>query len=241
MPMRLLALWAASAAVLAAPLAAGAAPNPAPDAAVVREAERRMDLIDKNQALASELAGMGAVDQLVRNRWLELRKTADEPTRAALKDVWDRRIRPIDEAHVRRLKTLLAARDSWFRQSEVGPQAALAAFLIVQHSDDIGLQKTALASMEPLLAPGEMDKGNYALLWDRIAVTDGRPQRYATQGTDCDGDRYVTPRDLEDPAGLDARRAAMGLEPMSQYLTRLNEGYGRCEVPPVMRNRAKAN
>lgn len=239
MPTRPFARWAAIAVLAAAPLA-HAAPLPSPDAAVVREAERRMDAIEKNQALAAELAGMGAIDTFVRNRWLELRKTADEPTRAALEEVWDRRIRPIDEAHVARLRTLLAARESWFSLSEVGPQAATAAFLIVQHSGDIGFQKQVLASMAPLLAADEVDKGDYALLWDRVAVTEGRPQRYATQGTDCDGDRYVTPRDLEDPAGLDARRAGMGLPPMGEYLAQQNQMYGRCEVPPVMRNRRKA-
>jgi hypothetical protein len=225
MPTTVLLLWAATFAVLAIPFAAAAAL--APDVAVVGEAERRVDLIEKNQALVEELVGMDALDQLYRNRWLELRRSADESTREALQVVWDRRIRPVDEAHVERVKTLLAAHESWFRMSEVGPRAATAAFTIVQHSGDLGLQKQVLASMEPLLAANEVDKGDYALLWDRVAVAEGRPQRYATQASDCDGDRYVTPRDLEDPAGLDARRAAMGLEPMAEHFALMQKMYGR--------------
>jgi hypothetical protein len=239
MPDRTLARCAAVAVILLSAQPTHASADPAPDAAVVREAERRMDVIDKNETLVKELAAMGAMDQLVRERWLELHKTADAPTRAALVEVWDRRIKPIDAANARRMRELMAGRSEWFRISEVGEPAALAAYLIVQHAD-LRLQKAALALMEPLLASGEANKSNYATMFDRVAIQEGRPQRYATQGTDCDGDRYVTPRELEDPANLDARRAAMGLEPMAEHLKIMNRLYGRCEVPPVMRNRAKA-
>ena len=165
----------------------------APGSAVVREAERRMDVIEKNRALIEELVGMGAMDQLLRDRWLDLRKDANEATRTALLDVWNRRIQPIDEAHVRRIKELLAARSEWFRLSEVGRQAELAAFVIVQHADDLALQKAALVKMELLLASGDIEKSEYAMLWDRVAIQEGRPQLYATQGTDCDGGQVRRP------------------------------------------------
>ncbi|HYD05463.1 MAG TPA: DUF6624 domain-containing protein, partial [Reyranella sp.] len=77
----------------------------------------------------------------------------------------------------------------------------------------------------------------YAMLYDRIATTEGRPQRYGTQGTDCADGRYVTPRDVEDPENLDARRSAIGLQPMAQYLEQQNRLYGRCTPPPVASKR----
>jgi hypothetical protein len=232
--------WAALVAVAfaAQPIIASAAPEPgAPNTAVVREAEQQVEFIEKNRTLIEELTGMGATDQMARNRWVDLYKDADAPTRMALTQVWSRHIAPIDAAHEARIRQLLAARSEWFRISEVGRDAAKAAFLIVQHAGDLGLQKAALAKMEPLLASDDINKSDYALLWDRVAIREGRPQRYGTQGTACDNGKFVVPRDVEDPAGLDARRAAVGLPPMSVYLDVLNKTYGRCEAPPAARDR----
>ncbi|WP_333592552.1 DUF6624 domain-containing protein [Brevundimonas sp.] len=97
----------------------------------------------------------------------------------------------------------------WFLKSVYGEEAAGAAFLIVQHS---GLEhwRRFVPVLEPLVASGEVDGEKFGLMYDRLALNEGRPQRYGTQMT-CKAGKWVIDRDnLEDPENADARRAAMG-------------------------------
>lgn len=56
-------------------------------------------------------------------------------------------------------------------------------------------------------------------------VRPGAPQRYGSQLTCRDG-RWIL-LTVDDPNGLDARRAAVGLEPIADYLARI-ESTGDC-------------
>lgn len=96
---------------------------------------------------------------------------------------------------------------------------------------DVDFQREVLALLEPLAKVGEARAEDYARLYDRLATTDHRPQRYGTQGTTCRDGRYAIPDDVEAPEGLDARRAAMGLQPMAEYLAGLDKMYGACVSP----------
>jgi hypothetical protein len=97
--------------------------------------------------------------------------------------------------------------EGWFLKSRYGAKAATVAFLIVQHSND-ELQARFLPVLQPLVAKGEVDGDDYALMFDRVAISEGRPQRYGSQFR-CDGGKW-RPYPIEDPAGLEARRKAMG-------------------------------
>ena len=52
--------------------------------------------------------------------------------------------------------------------------------------------------LEPLVVTGEVDGQSFGLMYDRLAVNEGRPQRYGSQ-MKCEAGRYV-PEPLEDPA-----------------------------------------
>ncbi len=58
---------------------------------------------------------------------------------------------------------------------------------------------------------------------------EGRLQRFGTQRGHCDGERHAIPSNVEDPTNLDARRNAIGLQPMSDYLDQQQKLYGRCQ------------
>ncbi len=47
--------------------------------------------------------------------------------------------------------------------------------------------RDVLSRMEPRVGTDELNGSQYARLRDRTALMDGRPQRYATQGTACEG------------------------------------------------------
>jgi hypothetical protein len=62
---------------------------------------------------------------------------------------------------------------------------------------------------------GEVPAWQAAMLEDRIRTFEGRPQRYGTQ-FDWDPDGRLSPLPIEDPAGLDQRRQALGLRPLEE-------------------------
>lgn len=196
---------------------------------VVERAAAEAKAILARENLIRELGAMGAIDYAARTTFLRARKDASPSDREALDTVWAEHYEPIDHRNTQRLKVLLENR-GWFTDEEVGSRAASAAFSVVSHADDLDFQKAVLAKMEPLVATGKAPNG-YANLYDRVALQEKRPQRYGTQGTSCVGDKHAVPADLEVPASVDQRRAALGLEPMSVYLAGLDKTYGRCDVP----------
>jgi hypothetical protein len=100
----------------------------------------------------------------------------------------------------------------WFTKAAFGDKASEAAFLIVQHAvNDPALMRDTLARVEPLARRGEIDGGQFALMYDRVAQRfDHKPQRYGTQLSCKDGQWQAL--GLEDPDRVDARRKALGLE-----------------------------
>ncbi|HEU4533560.1 MAG TPA: DUF6624 domain-containing protein, partial [Polyangiaceae bacterium] len=65
-----------------------------------------------------------------------------------------------------------------------------------------------------------------AMLEDRVRVHSGLPQRYGTQ-VDWDADGVLSPREIEDPEGVEARRRAVGLPPLAEKLREVREGAAR--------------
>ena len=107
--------------------------------------------------------------------------------------------------------------NGWYSISKAGSEADRAAWLLVQHADaDPDFQSEVLAMLAKLLAAGETERSNYAYLFDRVAIAQGRSQRYGTQGR-CTGPAAWEPRDLEDPAAIDRIRAEAGLPPLAEY------------------------
>jgi len=161
-----------------------------------RERLERLYDLDQAGRTAIEAIDFAALPETERN--------------AAMAAAWDE-INAHDLAAQRALKTMLA-RDGWITIPKYGRKASTAAFLIVQHAvNDPDLMRSTLATVGPLAAKGEVDGGNYALMYDRVALEfDHKPQRYGSQVI-CDRGAWK-PREVEDPANLDARRKAIGLK-----------------------------
>lgn len=133
---------------------------------------------------------------------------------AASATIW-RQIGDVDAANTAYVKSILPV-DGWFRVRRDGAEVAHNAWLIVQHSPDHAFQRAILLRMKPLVASGDASGADYALLYDRTEMFEGRPQLYGSQMT-CVSGRWQAARTV-DPAELDNRRAAMGLPPMAEYL-----------------------
>lgn len=122
------------------------------------------------------------------------------------------RVEAIDLRSTARMKEIVEAH-GWPGQSLVGKDGANAAWCLVQHADrDVEFQKQCLPLIDRAVEAGEAEGAHYAYLYDRIAVNESRPQRYGTQYG-----RDARPQPIEDEANVDARRSAVGLEPLADY------------------------
>lgn len=123
------------------------------------------------------------------------------------------RLLDIDRRNTRYMQQLVAA-VGWPGQSLVGHRGAFAAWLLVQHADrELAFQQQCLGLLTAAVAAGEAEARHLAYLVDRVRVAEGKPQVYGTQ---CGW--HGQPRPIENPQQVDERRAAVGLEPLAEYL-----------------------
>ncbi len=82
-----------------------------------------------------------------------------------------------------------------------------------QHADhDLDLQRLALEALQPFAESGDRPSMYFAYLYDRVAIGEGRSQRYGTQSCfQADGSFDLCP--LEDGLELAERRIRSGLSP----------------------------
>jgi hypothetical protein len=112
----------------------------------------------------------------------------------------------------------------WPGISLVGEDGADAAWLVLKHA--IGqpeLQRRLLPVVQRAVASREAAPWHAATLEDGIAFYEGRPQRYGTM-FDWDDEGRMAPWTIEDPEGVDQRRALVGLPPLAEQLAGMREG-----------------
>lgn len=188
----------------------------------------RMKTIARHAEMIEAITGMAEVDRAMRIAMLDATSKLPPDRRAALQAQAGALILAQDKLHVARLKTIIAEH-GWPKISMTSQRTAAAAVTLANHAGfDLAFQRQVLALLEPLATSGEARPEDHARLYDRLATVDGRPQRYGTQGTTCREGRYAVPADLEAPESVDARRSAVGLQPMSEYLADLDKLYGAC-------------
>jgi hypothetical protein len=106
----------------------------------------------------------------------------------------------------------LVARRGWPGRSSVGEDGAHAAWLLAQHADRRPeLQQVFLEAMRGAVKMGEASPADLAYLEDRVRINAGRPQLYGTQFVGI-GEEFG-PAPIEEPHGLDQRRASVRLQP----------------------------
>jgi hypothetical protein len=121
----------------------------------------------------------------------------------------------VDADNTAWLQDVLSVR-GWPTQSQVGREAAQAAWLLVQHADrDPGFQRECLDRMS-VLDSVEVDGSLVAYLTDRVSLAQGLSQVFGTQLENVDG--VWRPRNLRDPDNVDQRRATVGLSTIAEYL-----------------------
>ncbi|MFY2559205.1 DUF6624 domain-containing protein [Corallococcus terminator] len=159
-------------------------------------------------ALRDELLKRAEEDQRVR-RLLVASQFKDEAVKAEMVKV--------DADNTAFLKEVIAKR-GWPGKALVGARATFSAWLMVQHADqDVAFQEQVLPMLEQAVTRGEGSAKELAYLTDRVLVNTDKPQRYATQ-LEPNAEGKMVPKQLEDPANVNARRAAVGLDSVEEYI-----------------------
>lgn len=190
--------------------------------------------VARGEAVVAEIGAIHARDQYLRALIIESFKTIKtEATRKAFIDgtrsVFDR----VDGENTRRLIAVLDT-ISWSHLLSLSPRAADQALSVISHTNDNAFKKRMLAIFEPLVMSGQMEGQAHANLFDDLALEEGRLQRYGADFDCIDGKHQ--PRPTEDVAGLDARKAKLGMMPMAEYSAQITKMYGECPVQrPISR------
>jgi hypothetical protein len=91
-------------------------------------------------------------------------------------------------------------------------------WLVIQHSK-AEYRKRYISYFVEANEAGAIDAGSIALMKDRMAMDDGKPQIYGSQ---LIGDNLYN---LRDASTVDQRRASVGLEPLKEYLARFGVSF----------------
>ena len=183
---------------------------------------------DFDADLAATLAEVYASDQGIRRELRGLEELHGFPMPDSVRVPFRARWARVDSLNLARVAAVLEA-EGWPGRSRVGRQGASAVFLVVQHAPH-EVQERYLPLMREAVAQDEAEPSALALLEDRVRVGNDRPQLYGSQVWQDAETGAMVFFPIEDPDGVDARRAEMGLEPLSEY----GEHFG-LEWPSEMR------
>jgi len=158
-----------------------------------------------NEAFRLELIAMRREDLKVRQELVES---------GELDGTYVPRMEAVHIRNAERLKELVVLH-GWPDETSVGKDGAEAAWLIVQHAiGNPAFQRQCLGLMQESAKHGKIPLWHAAYLEDRIAMYEGRSQRYGTQWLDDLVDGRARPWKLEDSDRVNEFRARVGLEPM---------------------------
>lgn len=140
--------------------------------------------------------------------------------RAQLKAALEARGMKIDKENTEWLKSVLPP--DFFHNSRNGKTITSGAMLILIHSLDNDWKREWLPKLIPLAEQGEVKASDVALIVDKLAWDDKKPQVYGTQIVCTAG--KLAPYMTVDPEAVDARRKKMGLNPVAEYNSSMSVG-----------------
>lgn len=158
-----------------------------------------------NERLRRELLRMKEEDLRVRDELL----TAGE-----LGGTYHPSMEAAHVKHTARLRELIAEH-GWPAVDVAGADGAEAAWLIAQHAiGEPDFMRQARKLVRGCAEEGRVPRWHAAYLEDRIALYEGQPQRFGTQGVDDARDGLDRPWTLADPEHVNELRASVGLGPL---------------------------
>jgi regulator of replication initiation timing len=167
-----------------------------------------------------KLAEMVARDQTMRFEIINLgKKYGNDYTKTnnEITAYW----RKIDHDNTQEIKRILY-KNGWPDCNVYGEKYCADMWLLVQHADDLDLQKFALECLKKNSAGNKSQIKDYAYLYDRIQIKLMLPQKFGTQGY-CKEKHDWEPFEIVDKANLDKLRQSIGLPSFQNYKKELDD------------------
>ena len=124
------------------------------------------------------LLEMGRRDQAYYTKWTCLENAGKETNKKQIDSLINLK-RKLNEINLDILEKIVKDY-GWPKKSKTG-NASGCAFFVIQHQDDVAIQKKYLPYLEKVLKEKEIWPDEYAGLVDRILLKEGFKQKYGTQ------------------------------------------------------------
>ena len=182
----------------------------------VAEMGARKERIEKDydKPLREQLKRMVREDQAVRYEYINAWQTGN----SLVADSLLKRMQYVDSVNLRQVTDILDGR-GWVGRDVIG-DACEVFWVIIQHAG-LEAQGKYLPLFREAVARGELQAGAVAMMEDRVAVFEGRPQKYGSQLQRGEDGTY-TPFELLDADKVDEWRAEVGMEPLAEYLKQMS-------------------
>ena len=106
---------------------------------------------------------------------------------------------------------------------KVGERASKAAWIVIQHSiAKPDFMRSCCGLLQQAVDAGTANPKDFAYLFDRIAVFEGKPQRYGTQ-FDWDSEGKLSPNTFDSLNAVDKRRRNLGLNTLEEQTSALRQ------------------
>lgn len=181
---------------------------------------------NSNKSTDAILAEVWDRDQSIRQQMIELTKAVTVDGRTELVDSLIATSEAVNLIDAKNMSIV----DSIMNKGLVlnlTPQSYKTIWIVIDHAS-LDKQEQYLPLMEKWSQDGLIGKDEYAVLYDRVAMKNNRPQRYGSQtvqfGINNNTQLYVYP--VENPNLLDSLRASVGLSSMTDYLELLTKTTG---------------
>lgn len=172
----------------------------------------RRDRIEAHfdKQLRAQLQAIGESDQAVRHAFLNAYYT--EPRNQAMVDSLTLEMQRVDSINQKAICDILDSKG--FVGTEKVGNACGVFWMVIQHAP-LELQRKYLPLFRQAAAKGDLAKETVAMMDDRIAMFEGRPQKYGSQIVE--GRLYR----LLDPEKVDMWRSEMDMQPLDDYLRQM--------------------
>ncbi len=135
--------------------------------------------------LAKEIKAMRDEDQKNRIKWSKMYSQGKQDTKKFKE--FTREVIAVDRRNTARMREIVT-QFGWPDYDLVGEGPSNSAWLIVQHADrNPAFQAKCLPLLKEAVEKGKANPSNYAYLYDRVAVSKGEKQLYATQSSTNNG------------------------------------------------------
>lgn len=180
------------------------------DSMTVRQ--KRVEAQYTDQELRQRLLRIGEADQDIRQKWFIANQA--KPRDKAKIDAILREMQRVDSLNQIEICDILDKRG--FVGSEAVGDACEAFWTIIQHAP-VETERKYLPLFQRAAARGDIAPWQVATMEDRIAMFEGRPQKYGSQ-LDVAADGTQTVYQLLNPKKVDEWRKEKGMGPLAEYL-----------------------